>query len=32
VRGYALGPFATLLLAGTLAAWTVLCLREPAEG
>jgi hypothetical protein len=31
VRGYALGPFVTLLLAGTLAAWTVLCLRGPAE-
>jgi hypothetical protein len=29
VGGYALGPVATLLLAGTLAAWTVLCLRMP---
>jgi hypothetical protein len=32
VRGYALGPFVTLLLASTLVAWTVLCLRGPAEG
>jgi hypothetical protein len=29
VGRYALGPATTLLLAGTLAAWTVLCLREP---